>query len=176
MNFHKFRGTIKMGLFGCCDSLYKEQVNYEIVKENPSKQEIIERKKDDLLPYKSKFLLTKTEWAFYKRLKNSADKFNLHILAKVRLADLVQVDSYFNGMAFEKYFAKIKAKHVDFVLCNPDNLAVKFILELEDSTHYSAQRAERDDFVDKVLKKCGYKIVHTYGEANLDELIQRLLK
>ena len=74
------------------------------------------------------------------------------------------------------YIAKIKAKHVDFVLCNPDNLAVKFILELEDSTHYSAQRAERDDFVDKVLKKCGYKIVHTYGEANLDELIQRLLK
>ena len=165
-----------MGLFGCCDSLYKEQVDHEIIKEKPSEPETPEPKKDELLPYKSKFLLTKAEWAFYKRLKKSADKFNLHILAKVRLADLGQVDSYVTGMAFEKYFAKIKAKHVDFVLCNPDNLAVKFILELEDSTHHSAERAERDDFVDKVLKKCGYKVVHTYGEANLDELIQKLLK
>lgn len=62
-----------MGLFGCCESLYKEQVEHEIIKEKPSEPETPEPKKDELLPYKSKFLLTKTEWAFYKRLKESAD-------------------------------------------------------------------------------------------------------
>lgn len=158
--------------FGCCDALAEEQRDHILLTE--TKQS--ELPKEELLPYKPKYLLTKTEWAFYKRLKKSADKFNLHILAKVRLADLVQVDNYFQGMGFKKYFAKIRAKHVDFVLCNPENLAVKFILELEDSTHHTAERAERDDFVDKVLKKCGYKVAHTYGEANLDELIEKLMK
>ena len=165
-----------MGLFGCCDSLYKKQTDESVVTNQSYEMEYPEQEKEELLPYRSKYLLTKAEWAFYRRLKESADRYNLHIIAKVRLADLVQVDSYFTGMAFEKYFAKIKAKHVDFVLCNPANLAVKFVLELEDSTHYSAERARRDDFVDKVLKKCGYQVVHTYGDANLDELIRKVLK
>lgn len=129
------------------------------------------------LPYHFKYLLTKNEWEFYKKLKITSDKYNLHILSKVRLADLVEVDNYLQGNGFNKYFSKIMAKHVDFVLCNPNNLAVRFILELDDSSHNaSSERAERDDFVDKVLIKCGYKVVHTYGNANLDELFERLLK
>lgn len=44
-------------------------------------------------PYKKKLLLTKNEWRFYKDLKPIADKEKLTIIAKVRLADLVEVDS-----------------------------------------------------------------------------------
>lgn len=45
----------------------------------------------DEYPYVKTYLLTKNEWAFYKQLKPITDKYNLHILAKVRLADLVEV-------------------------------------------------------------------------------------
>ena len=105
-------------------------------------------------------------------MKVVADKYNLHIIAKVRLADLVEVDNYLTGNAFNKYFWKIQAKHVDFVLCNPSNLAVIAILELDDSSHNTSERTERDDFVDKVLKKCGYNVIHTYNGSNIEETLK----
>ena len=132
------------------------------------------KEQDEKLPYHFKYLLTKNEWDFYKKMKVVADKHDLHIIAKVRLADLVEVDDYLTGNAFNKYFWKIQAKHVDFVLCNPSNLAVLAIVELDDNSHNaSADRAERDDFVDKVLTKCNYKIIHTYnGTSDFEEILQ----
>lgn len=132
------------------------------------------KEQNEKLPYHFKYLLTKNEWDFYKKMKVVADKHDLHIIAKVRLADLVEVDDYLTGNAFNKYFWKIQAKHVDFVLCNPSNLAVLAIVELDDSSHNaSAERAERDDFVDKVLTKCNYKIIHTYnGTSDFEEILQ----
>ncbi len=131
----------------------------------------------EIFPYHAKYLLTKNEWSFYKKLRPVAARHGLCILAKVRLADLVDVDDYLTGNGFYKYFNKIMAKHVDFVLCNPENLAVRFILELDDSSHHtSADRAMRDDFVDKVLTKCGYKIYHAYGGTDPDALLERMMK
>ena len=130
------------------------------------------KEQEQKLPYHFKYLLTKNEWDFYKKMKVVADRYNLHIIAKVRLADLVEVDNYLTGNAFNKYFWKIQAKHVDFVLCNPENLAVIAILELEDGSHNTAERAKRDNFVDKVLKKCGYKIIHTYNGSNIEDVLK----
>lgn len=139
--------------------------------EEPREQDQSEQ--EQKLPYHFKYLLTKNEWDFYKKMKVVTDKYNLHIIAKVRLADLVEVDNYLTGNGFNKYFWKIQAKHVDFVLCNPDNLAVIAILELDDSSHNSSvERAERDDFVDKVLTKCGYKIIHTYNGSNIEDVLR----
>lgn len=138
--------------------------------EEPEEQD--QREQEQKLPYHFKYLLTKNEWDFYKKMKVVADRYNLHIIAKVRLADLVEVDNYLTGNAFNKYFWKIQAKHVDFVLCNPDNLAVIAILELEDSSHNTTERAQRDDFVDKVLTKCGYKIIHTYNGSNIEDVLR----
>ena len=145
----------------------KNQTQKENQAEDPMEQ-------NEKLPYHFKYLLTKNEWDFYKKMKVVADKHDLHIIAKVRLADLVEVDDYLTGNAFNKYFWKIQAKHVDFVLCNPSNLAVLAIVELDDSSHNaSAERAERDDFVDKVLQKCNYKIIHTYnGTSDFEEILQ----
>ncbi|MDE6580331.1 MAG: DUF2726 domain-containing protein, partial [Ruminiclostridium sp.] len=62
-------------------------------------------------PYIKPYLLTKKEWAFYKALKPITDKYHLHILAKVRLADLVEVKKGLSNSQYFKAFAKIKAKH-----------------------------------------------------------------
>lgn len=158
----------------------KEQRNNNRIEyyEPEPEEETIHDNNDDkeFLPYHFKYLLTKNEWEFYKKLKVTADKYNLHIIAKVRLADLVEVDKYLTGNGFNKYFSKIMSKHVDFVICNPNNLAVKFIIELADSSHTNdKKRAQRDDFVDKVLKKCGYKVIYTYGGTNLDEIFDRTM-
>ena len=140
------------------------------ITENNEEQD--QREQEQKFPYHFKYLLTKNEWDFYKKMKVVTDKYNLHIIAKVRLADLVEVDNYLTGNAFNKYFWKIQSKHVDFVLCNHDNLAVIAILELEDGSHNTAERAQRDNFVDKVLTKCGYKIIHTYNGSNIEETLR----
>ena len=163
----------------CCDAesdkqmeqYWKDQENNQA---NVEEDDDYEEEKEDIIPYQFKYLLTKNEWTFYKKLREATANRNLHILAKVRLADLVEVEKWLSGGGFKKYFSKIKSKHVDFVLCNPDNLAVKAIIELEDGTHSNtAERAKRDDFVHKVLKKCGYTVIYTYGGANLEELFDQ---
>lgn len=112
-------------------------------------------------PYKKKLLLTKNEWRFYKDLKPIADKNNLTIIAKVRLADLVEVDSQrIQKNEYMKYFNFIAKKHVDFALCNPDNLAVMELIELDDNSHNNNTRVVRDNMVDKILTSAGYTIIH----------------
>ena len=122
---------------------------------------------DDILvpeekpPYKKKLLLTKNEWRFYKDLQPIADKEKLTIIAKVRLADLVEVDSSrIQKNEYMKYFNPIAKKHVDFALCNPDNLAVIELIELDDNSHNNNTRVVRDNMVDKILTGAGYKITH----------------
>ena len=60
---------------------------------------------------------------------------------------------------YKTYFYKVQAKHVDFVLCD-EKLVARYIIELDDSSHDSASRKNRDDFVDKVVTSVGYKIIH----------------
>ncbi len=132
--------------------------------------------KDEKLPYQRKYLLTKNEYAFYKTLKEIAEKLGLTILAKVRLADLVDVNSEAEGKEKLKYFAKIKSKHIDFMLCNKENLYPELLIELNDNSHKAEKRAERDDFVSRVLEKTGYKLLFVYGTGDLEQKINECLK
>ena len=58
-------------------------------------------------------------------------------------------------------FHKIMSKHVDFVIYDGDMMHLKVIIELDDSSHDREDRKERDEFVDFILKDCGYKVIHT---------------
>lgn len=131
---------------------------------------------DELLPYRRKYLLTKNEWWFYKSLKDVAEKFDCTILAKIRLADLVEVSADVGKQEYFKYFAKIKAKHIDFVLCKKDNLYPELLIELNDNSHKRDDRIKRDDFIKRVVEKVGYKIIFVSGTQNLQEEICKVLQ
>lgn len=127
-------------------------------------------------PYVKPYLLTKNEWAFYKALKPITDKYHLHILAKVRLADLVSVRSGLSSSAKNKAFSKIKAKHVDFVLANPANLAVLCAIELDDSSHDGIDRQQRDFFLDKVCETVKLPLIHCKNINGVEDEICEKLK
>lgn len=129
------------------------------------------------LPFERKYLLTKNEYYFYKELKRIADKYNLVVLSKIRFADIVQVKNSEIESKSEWYsnFGKIKSRHIDFALANPDNLYVLLVIELDDNSHYSETAKKRDEFINSVLEKCGYKIIRTKGPNNLEEQIVNLL-
>lgn len=115
-------------------------------------------------PYQKKYLLTRNEYNFYTRLKLIANRYNLQILTKIRLADLVETKKNLSYADSNAYFNKIRSKHVDFALV--DNMRVVVLIELDDSSHKYQSRIERDIFVDDVLQRCGYIIIHTYGDTN----------
>ncbi len=115
-------------------------------------------------PYQKKYLLTKNEYNFYTRLRPIANRYNLQILTKIRLADLVETKKNLSYADSNAYFNKIRSKHIDFALV--DNMKVVLLVELDDSSHKYQSRIERDIFVDDVLRTCGYCIIHTYGDTN----------
>lgn len=107
--------------------------------------------------YQAKYLLTKNEWYEYKKLKQYAAEKQLQVCPKVRLLDLIEPKQ---GKGYMSALGKIQSKHVDFVITDPD-LRIKAILELDDNSHNTADRKERDQFVDMILSSVGYKVIHT---------------
>ncbi len=127
-----------------------------------------ESKIDYKAVYQTKWLFTYNEKDMYTKLNAFAQKHDLTVFAKVRLFDLIEPRD--NKDKSARY--KIQAKHVDFVMCS-NKLVAKYIIELDDQSHNSQSRKDRDSFVDEVLTACGYKILHlrAFDESALESLI-----
>lgn len=128
------------------------------------------------IPYIRKNLMTKNEWSFYKQLKPIADELKLSILCKTRVADLVDIEKGLSKSEWQTAFNRINKKHIDFILCKPENLYPVLLIELDDSTHDTEKGQKRDEFIEKVLDKAGYKLFRTRGTANLKEQIVAVIK
>ena len=130
-------------------------------------------RKDDSLPiagaYQKSWMFTYNEKEAYNKLKPIAEELGYTVFAKVRLLDLVEPIK--GNRKYKTYFYKIQAKHVDFVLCD-ERLVARCIIELDDSSHQSEPRKERDDFVDKVVTSVGYKIIRV--QAITDDIREQL--
>lgn len=129
---------------------------------------------DSSFPFESRqYLFTKAERSFYEVLKGSCG--NRIVFAKVRLTDLVKVK---NGTETRQSWTnKIDRKHVDFVLCEPRNLRIVAVLELDDSSHEKEDRQERDRVVDKILEAAQIPVIRIkasqfYDPKGLTEQIE----
>lgn len=122
--------------------------------------------------YTPKWLFSYNEKDAYYKINKIAQKNNLKVFAKVRLLDLVTPVK--NHQKFKTNLWKVQAKHVDFVLTT-ESLVAKYIIELDDTSHDSQDRKERDKFVDLVLTTCGYKVLHTRGikEEEIQAFIEK---
>ncbi len=142
-------------------------------KEDPPIEVVPELEK---IPYIRKNLMTKNEWAFYKQLKPIADKLNLSVLCKTRVADLVDIEKGLSKSEWQTAFNRINKKHIDFILCKPENLLPMLLIELDDNSHDTEKGKARDEFIEKVLQKAGYKLLRTRGTAELENQIVEMLK
>jgi len=112
------------------------------------------------LPYqKEHVLFTPAERSFLGVLESAlGDQFR--VLGKVRLADVIRVKSGLSRSARQHVFNRIQSKHLDFVVCDPINLSVKFVVELDDSSHQQSRRQVRDEFLDKALAAAEVPVFH----------------
>lgn len=117
--------------------------------------------------YQPKWMFTYNEKDAFQKLKAVTDKYGLYLFAKVRLFDLIEPRKNCGNIKGAQW--KIQAKHVDFVICD-SKLVARYIIELDDESHDKNERKERDAFVNTVLTKAGYKVLHT--RAIEDEKIE----
>jgi hypothetical protein len=113
-----------------------------------------------VFPYqKEPGLFTAAERSFFSVLAPAlGDQFR--VFGKVRLADIIKVKPGLSGGARQQAFNRIQSKHLDFVVCDPSDLSVQFVVELDDSTHQQSKRQARDEFLDKALAAAGVPIFH----------------
>ncbi|MDD2388898.1 MAG: DUF2726 domain-containing protein [Desulfobacterales bacterium] len=104
-------------------------------------------------------LFTPAERSFLKVIDQIVGD-DYRVFGKVRLADIIQTESNRSGSQWQTAFNKISGKHVDFVVCDKNTLAVLGAVELDDRSHNLSHRKKRDEFVDQALSSAEIPILH----------------
>ncbi|MGY0399905.1 MAG: DUF2726 domain-containing protein, partial [Ostreibacterium sp.] len=103
-------------------------------------------------------LFTPAERAFLSALELAiADK--AYIFAKVRVADILKPQKGLSRSDWQVAFNKISSKHVDYVICSKDEVAILCVIELNDKSHDKKERRARDKFL---ARACGSASVPLY--------------
>lgn len=133
--------------------------------------EILPKKTSEamIFPYRKKYLLSKNEYAFYRILKNKCDENKLLICPKVRLEDIVEVNTKQN---INKYRGYIRSRHIDFIICD-DKLNVLCAIELDDSSHNTSKAKRVDEFKNKLFETVKLPLyrIRTSYEENINNII-----
>lgn len=103
-------------------------------------------------------LLSSAETKFLRALRQAIGR-DFEIFSKVRIADVLDVPTFFNKQKQRTAFNKIAAKHLDYVLCDK-NFNIICAIELDDRSHELKERKKRDEFVDRACTAAKLPIVH----------------
>lgn len=119
-------------------------------------------------PYlKKDSFLTEAERKFYLVLSEIIGNDYL-IFSKVRMADLLYLPKM-NNSDYYHYQNKIQSKHVDFLICDKENIKPLLVVELDDSSHLRLDRITRDILVDRIFESAQLPILHIKASANYDK-------
>lgn len=123
-----------------------------------------------------KALLSPAERSFYGVLDQSlSDHFE--IFTKIRTSDIFTPKSTLNRNEYAIAWNKIKAKHIDFILCDKETLSVIALIELDDSSHNRPQTIERDKFINAICLNTGIPLIRFKVEYSypLEQVRERVL-
>lgn len=133
---------------------------------------VIEPKQIDYTHYQKKNLLTKTEYAFYMKSKESLQEKNLYLYPKVRLEDFIETTGEWKDK--QSYRSRIKSRHVDFLICD-DKLHIKAAIELDDKSHSSEKAQAADLFKNELFSSLKIPLIRIQVKQDYTEDINNLL-
>jgi hypothetical protein len=107
---------------------------------------------------RSRGLFTPTEARFLSSLDAAVGSTH-RVFGKVRLADVIDVDSSRSKAMWQRAFNRISAKHLDYLVCERDSLDVVAAIELDDASHGIPDRQVRDRFVEDALATAHVRLV-----------------
>jgi len=123
-------------------------------------------------PYrKIDILFTPAERSFLDVL-NQATGENTQIFGKVRVADVIAPKKGMPRSDWQKAFNKISGKHFDFLLCDKKDLSALCAIELNDSSHNSKKRKDRDIFIEGACWSANVPLIQFAARAtyNISEI------
>jgi len=88
------------------------------------------------------------------------------VFGKVRVADILTPAKGMTRNEWQQSFNKISGKHFDFVLCDSNDLSVLCVLELNDSSHNSKKRTERDHFLAEACISASVPLVQVKAKSS----------
>ncbi len=111
-------------------------------------------------------VMSENETAFYRALCKATNHAYL-ILAQLPLSRVISPE---RGERRSRQAAmnKIDRKTLDFVLINPETMAVVLAIEVNDSSHGQQQRQKRDEFVSQALAGAGVNFMAIPAMASYD--------
>jgi hypothetical protein len=119
----------------------------------------IRRASDSDLPYVAVGpVLSPAEYSFYGVLQSALGKSAL-ILCKVRVVDVIKPRSGLDPKIWRFHFDRIVQKEFDFVLCDPDDLSVRCVIELDNASQSNDERQKRNEFLTAACQAADVKIM-----------------
>lgn len=61
---------------------------------------------------------------------------------------------------------RLQAKHIDFVLCHPEDLSIAALVQLDDGSHKRADRQTRDVFLERACAAAGVQLLRFPARAS----------
>lgn len=125
-------------------------------------------------------LLSPAERSFFGVLQQATNG-ELLIFAKVRVADVLAPDKALRGSKWQIAFNRINAKHFDFLLCDPAEVAPRLVIELDDASHAKDKRKARDAFLDAACASAKLPLLRVDAQAaysipELEQLLEQRLR
>ncbi len=120
-------------------------------------------------------LFTPAERSFLGCL-DSVPSPDIRVFAKVRLADLFDVERTADRSAWRSAFNKINSKHVDFILLRANDLCPLLAIELDDKSHDREARQQRDVFLKEIFARANLPLIRFKVQKayQTEDIAQRL--
>lgn len=114
---------------------------------------------------KKKYLISRAEHEFYDALVIAVGS-DFYIFAQVHLPTLI--DHKVKGQNWQGALSHINKKSVDFVLCDKAYISPLLAIELDDKSHLSEDRKQRDNEVERILSEAGVPLLRIENHGSFD--------
>jgi hypothetical protein len=111
---------------------------------------------------KARAILTDNELRFFHQLQRIAPDF--YICPQVGFGALLEPAYSKSDQRYEWARLSVAQKRIDFAICNPGDLSVRCIVELDDRTHTSAADQKRDE----ITAGAGYRTIRVRSGRSFD--------
>jgi hypothetical protein len=111
--------------------------------------------------------MSAAERQFFQVLREASGS-EYDLFAQVRAADVILPERTASRRAWWKAFLKVSCKHVDFVLADPDTAYIHAAIELDDRSHDTPERKERDALLDAAFQQAGVPLLRFRVQRSYD--------
>ena len=119
------------------------------------------------------FFMTKPENDFFDVLVKATEG-NYYVFPQFHLSTIL--DHKFRSQNWEHALRYINQKSVDYVICDKQYRKPLVAIELDDWSHDSEERKQRDANVEHMLERAGIPLLRfrNIGDASEDELLEKI--